>query len=167
MMSLSTLLSKQTKIYKSIEEMPIYNFHKIMTEKDTDALKWMLYKPDEFVIKPKEIERVGKQWIKLYDEYLEHFGISKQYEKVMNQEDKITKLIISRWLQDDKSLESIIKIEQQRLNELTGKKKKKSTFEEDVAIIEKYRGIGIDIKKTSVKMFYTYIKLMEKDGKEN
>ena len=85
----------------------------------------------------------------------------------MNQEDKITKLIISRWLQDDKSLESIIKIEQQRLNELTGKKKKKSTFEEDVAIIEKYRGIGIDIKKTSVKMFYTYIKLMEKDGKEN
>ena len=166
-MSLSTLLSKQTKIYKSIEEMPIYNFHNIMTEKDTDALNWLLYKPDEFVIKPKEIERVGKQWIKLYDEYLEHFGISKQYEKVMNQEDKITKLIISRWLQDDKSLESIIKIEQQRLNELTGKKKKKSTFEEDVAIIEKYRGIGIDIKKTSVKMFYTYIKLMEKDGKEN
>jgi len=61
-------------------------------------------------------------------------------------------------------LESVIAIEQMKLNEVDGKKKKSSSFEEDVAIIEKYMSIGVDVNKTSVKRFYTYIKIMQKDG---
>ena len=78
--------------------------------------------------------------------------------------DKITNLMITRWLKDDKTLEAIIKIETLKLEELNGKKKKGSTFEEDIAVIEKHRSIGLNPKKTSVKMFYTYINLMRKDG---
>lgn len=128
--------------------------------------KWLLKDPNQ-KLKPKHEEECNKNWESLYDEYLEHFGISKNHQQVMNQEDKITKLTIQRWLKEDKTLEAIIKIEKMKLNELTGKKKKVSTFEEDIAVIEKYRGIGLDPKKTSVKMFYTYIKLMEKDGEKN
>jgi hypothetical protein len=136
----------------------------MMTE---SSLKWIYVDPEKFQENEKSILRTGEKWVELYDEYLEHFGISKHYQKIINIEDKISKLIVSRWLKEDKSLENIIKIETMKLQELNGKKKNTSTFEEDVAILEKYRGIGMDIKKTSVKMFYTYVKLMEKDGEKN
>jgi len=162
-MSFLHILHRKINFYESIDTMPIYNFHKFMVTQD---YIWLLLDPEQN-IKPKHEEKCNKKWEAIYDEYLEHFGISKNYQKVMTQEDKVTKLTIQRWLKDDKTLEAIIKIEKMKLAELTGKKKKGSTFEEDVAVIEKYRGIGLDPKKTSVKMFYTYVKLMEKDGEKN
>lgn len=163
-MSFYYKLRKPIKLYQSIEELPIWNFDKMMKG---ETLKYICKDPNKYKEDEQTLIKAGEQWIKLYDEYLAHFGLSTSYEKILSQEDKITRLIIQRWLKEDKSLETIIKIEQGKLNELNGKKKNSSTFEEDVAVIEKYRGIGIDVKKTSVKMFYTYVKLMEKDGQKN
>ena len=39
----------------------------------------------------------------------------------------------------------------------------KKSFEEDLAIIQKHNGFVIDPKKTSVKMFFTYVKMLEKE----
>jgi len=156
--------SKQIELYKSIDDLPIYNFHKVMVTDDFRHLVKNKISDKQYAF---NIDKIGKKWITFYDEYLDHFGLTKSHEKVIEQQTKIAILTIKRWEKNDKSMEAVIEIEKQKLNELTGKKKKDSTFEEDVAIIEKYRGIGMDAKKTSVKMFYTYIKLMEKDGKEN
>jgi len=151
-------------MWTSIEIMPIYNFHKVLTTGDlTFTLKEEI---SERQI-TKQQKKIENNWQFLYDEYLSHFGLEKNHIKKMEIEDKIAKLIIQRWLNDDKSLESIINIEKMKLDEVAGKKKKSSTFEEDVAIIEKYMSIGLDVKKTSVKRFYTYIKLMQKDGQKN
>ena len=156
--------SKQIELYKSIDDLPIYNFHKVMV---TDDFRYLVKNKISDKQYAFNIDKIGKKWITFYDEYLDHFGLTKSHEKVIEQQTKIAILTIKRWEKNDKSMEAVIEIEKQKLNELTGKKKKDSTFEEDVAVIEKYRGIGMDAKKTSVKMFYTYIKLMEKDGKEN
>lgn len=156
--------SKQIELYKSIDDLPIYNFHKVMATDDFRHLVKNKISDKQYAF---NIDKIGKKWITFYDEYLDHFGLTKSHEKVIEQQTKIAILTIKRWEKNDKSMEAVIEIEKQKLNELTGKKKKDSTFEEDVAVIEKYRGIGMDAKKTSVKMFYTYIKLMEKDGKEN
>ena len=156
--------SKQIELYKSIDDLPIYNFHKVMVTDDFRHLVKNKISDKQYAF---NIDKIGKKWITFYDEYLDHFGLTKSHEKVIEQQTKIAILTIKRWEKNDKSMEAVIEIEKQKLNELTGKKKKDSTFEEDVAVIEKYRGIGMDAKKTSVKMFYTYIKLMEKDGKEN
>lgn len=156
--------SKDIEMWQSIDTLPIYNFHKVMKNADFKPLikgeitekKYKIY-----------IEKILKHWEVLYDEYLDHFGLDETLRRVMEIENKIAQLKIERWLEDEKSLESVIKIEQQKLEEIKGKKTKGTSFEEDVAIIEKYRGIGLDSKKTSVKMFYTYIKLMNKDGKKD
>tara|TARA_R110002012_G_scaffold312888_4_gene524011 strand:- start:1223 stop:1678 length:456 start_codon:yes stop_codon:yes gene_type:complete len=151
-------------MWTSIEIMPIYNFHKTLS---TGELKYTLQNPisDKELIKNQD--KIEKNWEGLYDEYLEHFGLAKNLLKRMEIEDKIAKLMINRWLNDNKSLEAIIEIEKLKLNEVDGKKKKSSSFEEDIAIIEKYMAIGLDVNKTSVKRFYTYIKIMQKDGEKN
>jgi hypothetical protein len=42
----------------------------------------------------------------------------------------------------------------------------KKSFEEDLAIIQKHNGFVIDPKTTSVKMFFTYVKMLEKEANE-
>jgi len=151
-------------MYKSIEDLPIYNFHKIMITSDLTYLLKEKVKKKRLLKIQHELEN---QWNLLYNEYLDHFGLSKNYKKIIDQETKICMLLINRWLKDDRSMENIIEIEELKLKELNSAKKKKTTFEEDIAIIEKYRGIGMNVKETSVKMFYTYVKLLEEDGKAN
>ncbi len=151
-------------MYKSIEDLPIYNFHKIMITSDLSYLLKEKIKKKRLL---KMHDILENQWNLLYNEYLDHFGLSKNYKKIIDQETKVCMLLINRWLKDDRSIENIIEIEELKLKELNSSKKKKTTFEEDVAIIEKYRGIGMNAKVTSVKMFYTYVKLLEEDGKAN
>lgn len=151
-------------MYKSIEDLPIYNFHKIMISSDLSYLLKEKVKKKRLL---KIHDKLENQWNLLYNEYLDHFGLSKNYKKIIDQETKICMLLINRWLKDDRSMENIIEIEELKLKELNSAKKKKTTFEEDIAIIEKYRGIGMNVKETSVKMFYTYVKLLEEDGKKN
>ena len=156
--------SKELELYKSIDDFPIYNFHKVMV---TNDLRYLVKTEISEQTYKLNIDKLGKKWISLYDEYLDHFGLSKSYLKILELQNKIAKLICQRWEKEDKTLVAIIQIEQSKLNDLNGKKEKSSTFEEDIAVIEQYRKIGLDAKTTSVKMFYTYIKLMEKDGKKN
>jgi len=156
--------SEEVEFYNSIDDLPIYNFHKIMVSNDLRSLVKNKLSDKQY---KRNIDKLGKKWVSLYDEYLDHFGLSKSYLKILELQTKIAKLICQRWEKDDKTLVSIIQIEQSKLNDLNGKKEKSSTFEEDIAVIEKYRKIGLDAKTTSVKMFYTYIKLMEQDGKKN
>ena len=156
--------SKELELYKSIDDFPIYNFHKVMV---TNDLRYLVKTEISEQTYKLNIDKLGKKWVSLYDEYLDHFGLSKSYLKILELQTKIAKLICQRWEKEDKTLVAIIQIEHSKLNDLNGKKEKSSTFEEDIAVIEQYRKIGLDAKTTSVKMFYTYIKLMEKDGKKN
>ena len=151
-------------MWTTIDKLPIYNFHQ--TLKTGDLRFTLKHKITDRKLK-KNFAEIEKNWEALYDQYLEHFGLAKNHIRKMELEDKIAKLIIQRWLKNDKSLEAVIGIEKQKLNELISKKKKDSTFEEDVAVIEKYMSIGMDTEKLSVKMFYTYIKMMQKDGEKN
>lgn len=156
--------SKALDMWTSIDKFPIYNFHQTLK---TGDLKYTLKSELSDKDYHKNFPAIEKNWDNLYDEYLEHFGLAKSHIRKMEIENKIAKLQIKRWLNNDKSLEAVIGIEHQRLNEVKDKKQKSSTFEEDVAVIEKYMSIGMDTEKVSVKMFYTYIKMMQKDGEKN
>lgn len=156
--------SVEDNMWTSIDKLPIENFHQTLKSGDLKhTLKKEISEKKYLKIKSK----IEKNWDSLYDQYLKHFGLSKNHIKAMNLEDKIAKLTIQRWLRNDKSLEAIIGIEKNKLKEVTSKKQKSSTFEEDVAVIERYMSIGLDTSKISVKRFYTYIKIMQKDGEKN
>ena len=152
---------KKLELYTTIEDLPIGNFQRIMKEGD---LKHMIQKGK---FKKKHIPQLEKAWINCYNQYLQTFGLNKMYLLVLEQEEKIAKLICDRWIKDLKHLNGIIKHEEQVLKEMVlPTKGVKKSFEEDLAIIQKHNGFVIDPKKTSVKMFFTYVKMLEKEANE-
>jgi len=147
--------------YNSIEDLPIGNFQRIMKQGD---LKHMIQKGK---FKKKHIPQLEKAWINCYNQYLQTFGLNKMYLLVLEQEEKIAKLICDRWIKDLKHLNGVIKHEEQVLKKMIlPSKGVKKSFEEDLAIIQKHNGFVIDPKKTSVKMFFTYVKMLEKEANE-
>ena len=145
---------KKLELYTTIEDLPIGNLQRIMKEGD---LKHMIQKGK---FKKKHIPQLEKAWINCYNQYLQTFGLNKMYLLVLEQEEKIAKLICDRWIKDLKHLNGIIKHEEQVLKEMVlPTKGVKKSFEEDLAIIQKHNGFVIDPKKTSVKMFFTYVKM--------
>lgn len=152
---------KKLELYTTIEDLPIGNFQRIMKEGD---LKHMIQKGK---FKKKHLPKLEKAWIDCYNQYLQTFGLNKMYLLVLEQEEKIAKLICDRWIKDLKHLNGIIKHEEQVLKEMIlPTKGVKKSFEEDLAIIQKHNGFVIDPKKTSVKMFFTYVKMLEKEANE-
>jgi hypothetical protein len=152
---------KKLELYTTIEDLPIGNFQRIMKEGD---LKYMIQKGK---FKKKHLPKLEKAWINCYNQYLQTFGLNKMYLLVLEQEEKIAKLICDRWIKDLKHLNGIIKHEEQVLKEMVlPTKGVKKSFEEDLAIIQKHNGFVIDPKKTSVKMFFTYVKMIEKEAND-
>jgi len=152
---------KKLELYTTIEDLPIGNFQRIMKEGD---LKYMIYKGK---FKKKHLPKLEKAWINCYNQYLQTFGLNKMYLLVLEQEEKIAKLICDRWIKDLKHLNGVIKHEEQVLKQMIlPTKGVKKSFEEDLAIIQKHNGFVIDPKKTSVKMFFTYVKMLEKEANE-
>jgi len=147
------------EIYTSIEDLPIGNFQRIMKEGD---LKYMILKGK---FKKKHIKQLENGWINCYNQYLQTFGLNKMYILVLEQEEKIAQLICDRWIKDLKHLNGVIKHEEQVLKQMIlPTKGVKKSFEEDLAIIQKHNGFVIDQKTTSVKMFFTYVKMLEKES---
>ena len=150
---------KKLELYTTIEDLPIGNFQRIMKEGD---LKYMIYKGK---FKKKHLPKLEKAWINCYNQYLQTFGLNKMYLLVLEQEEKIAKLICDRWIKDLKHLNGVIKHEEQVLKQMIlPTKGEKKSFEEDLAIIQKHNGFVIDQKTTSVKMFFTYVKMLEKES---
>lgn len=152
---------KKLELYTTIEDLPIGNFQRIMKEGD---LKYIINKGK---FKKKHIPKLEKAWINCYNQYLQTFGLNKMYLLVLEQEEKIAKLICDRWIKDLKHLNGVIKHEEQVLKQMMlPSKGVKKSFEEDLAIIQKHNGFVIDPKTTSVKMFFTYVKMLEKEAND-
>jgi len=153
--------NNKLEIFTSIEDLPIENFRKIMQEGD---LKHMITKGK---FKKKHINQLENGWINCYNQYLQTFGLNKMYILVLEQEEKIAKLMCERWIKDLKHLNAVIKHEEQVLKEMIlPNKGEKKSFEEDLIIIQKHNGFIVDPKRTSVKMFFTYVKMLEKESNE-
>ena len=120
--------------YNSIEELPIGNFQKVMKNGD---LKQMITKGN---FKKKHIQQLENAWINCYNQYLQTFGLNKMYVLVMEQEEKIAKLICDRWIKDLKHLNGVIKHEEQVLKQM----------------ILPTKGVK--------KSFFTYVKMLEKES---
>jgi len=156
---------KKIEIYKNIDEMPIWNFKKILESGD---LSYML---STGVLKQKVRKKTAKAldeaWISVYNQYLQTFGLNKLYIQILEQEEKIAFLKIQMWTRGKKGLSAIIKAEEKRLADMIiPNKGNKQSFEQDLVVIQKHNGFLIEAKQTSVRMFYTYVKTMEKEADE-
>mgnify|MGYP003530780370 FL=1 len=145
------------KFYESIEDMPIYNWFKV----NNGDMRFMLIKQTKTYDKAKAREYFDK----IYSEYIDVFGISESYLKVIELKKQISVLNIEMAITGDRILKNFIKMAQIELNQINSKTNKTNTNEVKVHL-EKYLGFRLNEKETSVKEYYTYLNVMASDSRK-
>ena len=118
---------------------------------DSDRLKGSV--PDE------------KHWRVLYDQYLAEFGINDKYREYMEKRKEIALKQCDMVLTGDKTLATFIEIEQMELRDMINEKETMN-FMEIIAALEKHLGFVLDPKRTTVMKYYTYLRAIERYGKD-
>lgn len=149
--------TKQPVLWNEFDSIPINKFRKIV---ETGELKHLVIEGD---VKEKHLDLLNKTWESIYDEYIGAFGLGKNRERIMNQEKKVALLHIQRWTKDDKSLQTIINMEERKLEDLKQKDKvvERASFEYSVAVIQK-SVVSFNVQETTAKQFYTYVEIHQK-----
>lgn len=145
------------KFYESIEDMPIYNWFKV----NNGDMRFMLIKQTAKYDGVKAREYFDK----IYAEYIDVFGISESYLKVIELKKNISVLQIEMAITGDRILKNFIKMAQIELNQINSKTNKTNTNEVKVHL-EKYLGFRLNEKETSVKEYYTYLNVMANDSRK-
>ena len=149
-----------SNLYKNIDEMPIYNW-------------WQIHESGDLTYVMKHRRKVlfmfiygyflNGKWEDLYNQFIDKFGLSDHFKMVIDKKKAIVQMKISKMLNDDFSLQTLIdvaEIELKEMNDISG-----GGFLSTKANIEKNMGFQIDAKGTSVSEFYTYINLAVDNGR--
>jgi hypothetical protein len=104
-------------------------------------------------------------WLSIYDEYLEEFGLSKEYKEILERKKEIARMKNEFIMTDNRSLLNFIKIEELEL-EASFDKSEGMSFESVVVGLERVQKIHIDIKKITVFEYNNYLRTLKdtKDG---
>ncbi|MBK6836811.1 MAG: hypothetical protein IPG89_22150 [Bacteroidetes bacterium] len=145
------------KFYESIEDMPIYNWFKV----NNGDMRFMLIKQTA----KYDGKKAREYFDKIYSEYIDVFGISESYLKVIELKKQISVLNIEMAITGDRILKNFIKMAQVELNQINSKTNKTNTNEVKVHL-EKYLGFRLNEKETSVKEYYTYLNVMANDSRK-
>lgn len=151
------MIFNKLEYYKSLDEMPVYNWFKIQ---QTNDLKYMLVKTRK--VSTKEIEELEKGLKKLSSEYIDTFGISDEYKRILELSRDIEVLKIDFILTKDRSLLTMIELKKIELKVIT-ENKTKSDIHKIKMHADKYMGFSINTKETSVKEFYTIIESLKEE----
>lgn len=139
-----------SKLWIDIEEMPIYNWIKIL---ETSELKWL------FILgKGRVVKRTSEHWLTLQQQYIDEFGLDETYKQRLRLMEQLKNLNIDFVITRDRFLLNLIKICEVDIKILSIGKAIK--FYEMIDHVEKYKGFRIDPKKISVKSWYYSLKNM-------
>ena len=153
----TNLLLRFSKKYSSIDDLPMYNWKKIH---DTNELKW-LFASKADCENNLELETL---WGRIYDEYLNEFGLSKEYQDILKLKRKIANLQAEYIVKGDRIVLNYINIEKNALESLYDTNKKGSTFRESLVHLEKMQGIKINTKEITVADYYNYLRSIKNNG---
>ncbi len=158
MKSLRTnLLLRFSKKYSSIDDLPMFNWNKIH---ETNELKWLFNNKVE-IDNTVELEEL---WGTIYDEYLQEFGLSKEYKEILAAKRKIANLQADYIIKGDRVILNFINIEKNALESLYDNTKGGSTFRDSLVHLEKMQGIKINTKEITVADYYNYLRSIKKNG---
>lgn len=144
--------------YKSIDDMPIYNWFKIH---DTGDLKHLLINKDRLSEEGKII--IQRRWKKVYDQYLKRFGFGDSFTWLIEKQRQIALLMIEKAETGNLVLETFIDLAEAEIEKKNIETKKTSSdFFEIKNFVEKEVGFRIDVKQCSVSEFYSYVKTLNK-----
>jgi len=143
---------KYPKTYKTLEDLPAWNFYKIKEKNDVRYL----YVMDDYSELPEVNNVLNDIWVDVQFEYYDLIGLTKEEKQLF----EIRKDIVI--------LEAELAITQERflLNKINRKKKEllkmyenkegvTLSFEEQIIMLENWRKIPIDSKKITCVRFFT------------
>ncbi len=144
----SKLKHKFCSKYNSIHNLPIYNWNQI-------------HKTSDFGYLLKNYEKVqhdglNELWIKIYDEYIKEFGLSKEYQNILKLKINIAKQKADYIVTSDRVKLNFIALDEAKLKEIETKEAP-DTFRKTLMHIEKSQGVKMNDKQLSVYEFYHYI----------
>jgi len=129
--------------YNSIDNLPIYNYNKIL-ETGNLTLYGVLNEED---------------WEKIEREFFDVIGYGEKYFEILRIKADIVKKKAQYYSSGNDALKPFIQIEEAKLKQIS--QSEGNDFDYTVAQLSKFMGFKIDSKTTTVKEFYSYIKLAQ------
>lgn len=154
------IFRKKIVCFHSLDEMPIYNWFKIQELHDLSYIliaRRTLLEYEEAIVK--------EVLSKLTNEFMDTYGLSDEYRKIMRLMMDIRALELDLFISQDRSLLTFIEVKKKEL-QITQQKKNSIDHSEVIVHVKKYMGGNLDLKKTSVKEFYSILNVMKKESKE-
>ena len=148
------------KIYTTIDELPLFNYQKIM---ETGDYKHLLKK--ETPVTQKIYHLLSDAWQNINKQIIEYIGISKELQMTMRLEREIVQLKISMVQTGDRSIENLIELKQIELNNL--RPKQKASIDDSLVTIETILKISINIFECTVRKYYSYMNYLQKKADGN
>jgi hypothetical protein len=161
------MIAEKVKIkpnyYKGINDLPIWNFDILCKSKGND---WK----SEYLLKDIDDEAqegfdAEEHWTKIYDEYLEAYGLGEDYKQWCQ---LIKKAGIARreaYLEGKTYKKTHAEIFQREADELIRNMENQGgDLSVACANLTKYMGVIIDPTKISVRQFNSYLEVAKKDG---
>lgn len=131
--------------YKSIDTLPIYNYNKIV-----ESGNFELYGV-------KSLE----DWQIIEREFFDEIGYSEKYFEILRIKTDLVMTKANYYKTNNKALKTLIEVKKAKLRQTVGEQVG-GDFDLMIAQVSKFMGFRIDVKKVSVKEFYSYIKLAQK-----
>lgn len=143
--------------FDSLDSLPIFNWLKIQ---ETNDLGYLLKIKKE--CSRKEINKLEQHLSKLTDSYIDTFGVSDEYRKVLDLQREIRVKEIEFFITEKKINKTFINVLKLKLQAAM-----KSTNKTDIYVVSthvsKWMGYRVDLQKTSVNEFYGILKSIKKN----
>lgn len=102
-----------------------------------------------------------KVWEKIYESYVQRFGFAENFLHEHRKKKQIAKLQAKRIQTGDRTIEPLIAIAQLELEKMQKGKKKIDLYEATADLVREL-GVHIDIRKTTVAEYFSYVKSASK-----
>ena len=148
------------KIYSDIEQLPLFNYVQIIQNLD---YKYLLF-DIETKITAEIADKIQESWENINTQIIDYMGVPEQMQELLRLKKSIALLRVQKIKTDDNSLESIIEIKEKELQNYYENNNKTDIYE-DITAVEMTLKMQIDLQKTSLKRYLSYIKILQKNGR--
>lgn len=146
------------RYYKSIEELPVFNWWKL---KETKDFKYLLSDSN------KKVNRYAVRTFKAIDsEFINVFGVDKRFELYLDKVVKLTLIKSEIARTKDKSKKIFADVLELEIEDMLTKQEVDSFNDKGFSAVSKYLGSSINTKEVTVYDFYSHIEAIKREIKQ-
>lgn len=145
-----------TGYYEDIEDFPLYNWRKIQEKGLIEYARKDLSKGS--------VDYDKKFWVKIQDSFLAEFGLSKEYERILELQLDIAELECDLVINDTPFLQNKIRHLNNELEELRNRGVE-CDMDECIHYIEIWRKIEVNELTMNVRKFFKLLRTYKEDSK--